>query len=106
MGGTSPELVGGARSLPLLASKLTVAPSAGGTVSRPRLFERLDAGTAGPVTLVSAPAGWGKTLLLSSWSHARDESPGWLSVEPGDTEGRLWAYLRAAVRGGRRRVRR
>jgi LuxR family maltose regulon positive regulatory protein len=52
-------------------------------VRRPRLHERLRAGSEGPLTLVSAPAGTGKTVLVSSWV-ARGESPhpvAWVSVE-------------------------
>ncbi|MGW0434151.1 LuxR C-terminal-related transcriptional regulator [Micromonospora sp. NPDC003197] len=88
----------GQRSVPLLAAKLAVAALPGEVVVRPRLFQLLDTGVTGPVTLVSAPAGWGKTTLLSAWSRARDgKTPAWLSVESGDTGDRLWAYLRAAL---------
>jgi LuxR family maltose regulon positive regulatory protein len=85
---------------PLLTSKLAVAPLPGAVVTRPRLFHLLDTGAAGPLTLVSAPPGWGKTMLLSSWYRARDAdaSLAWLSVERGDSGGRLWSYLHAALR--------
>jgi len=90
---------------PLLSAKLAAAPRSGAVVlPRPRLFRQLDAGTAGPLTLVSASAGWGKTMLLSSWYEARraddrgmGDTLGWLSVEPGDGR-RLWAYVAAALR--------
>ncbi|MFG1678044.1 LuxR C-terminal-related transcriptional regulator [Micromonospora sp. NPDC049282] len=85
---------------PLLASRLTPPAPPGPTVLRPRLVDRLERGTAGPVTLLLAPAGWGKTALLSGW--ARSERPGptpvWVTVADGDTTGRLWAYLAAALR--------
>ncbi|MEV4756394.1 LuxR C-terminal-related transcriptional regulator [Micromonospora sp. NPDC049559] len=70
-----------------------------GVIARPRLVELLDSGVAGPVTLVSAPAGWGKTTLLGSWYRTRERAGGhaWVSVEPGDSGGRLWSYLRAAL---------
>lgn len=55
---------------PLLASRLTPGPLPGPVVLRPRLLRQLDEGTAGPVTLVAAPAGWGKTTLLTSWYQA------------------------------------
>ncbi|MEO3817251.1 LuxR C-terminal-related transcriptional regulator [Plantactinospora sp. B24E8] len=62
---------------PLLSAKLAVVPTPGAVVlPRPRLFRLLDAGTAGPVTLVSASAGWGKTMLLSSWYQARSGAAG------------------------------
>ncbi|MGW4461671.1 LuxR C-terminal-related transcriptional regulator [Micromonospora sp. NPDC004704] len=85
---------------PLLASKLAVASLPGAVVARPRLFALLESGAAGPVTLVSAPAGWGKTTLLGSWYRAPDNNGhrAWLSLEPGDGGSRLWSYLRAAVR--------
>ncbi|RLP98414.1 helix-turn-helix transcriptional regulator, partial [Micromonospora sp. CV4] len=66
-------------------------------------MRRLDEGSAGPVTLVAAPAGWGKTTLLASWVRLAAGSgaglgPAWVSVEVGDDGDRLWAYLAAALR--------
>ncbi|MBE1492684.1 LuxR C-terminal-related transcriptional regulator [Plantactinospora soyae] len=97
-------------TVPLLTAKLAVVAQPGAVLlPRPRLFELLDAGTAGPLTLVSAAAGWGKTVLLSSWYRARGETEhptatpaepprlGWLSLEPGDGGERLWSYLAAAL---------
>lgn len=55
---------------PLLASRLTPGPLPGPVVLRPRLLRQLDEGSAVPVTLVAAPAGWGKTTLLTSWYQA------------------------------------
>ncbi len=56
-------------STPILATKLYVPPPRPGAVLRPRLIERLDAGLAAghKLTLVSAPAGFGKTTLISEW---------------------------------------
>jgi LuxR family maltose regulon positive regulatory protein len=100
-GGTGVRQAGEPPARPLLTSKLAVAPLPGPVVARPRLLRLLDAGSAGPITLVSAPAGWGKTLLLSSWYRAREAGTeqAWLSVEPGDNGGRLWSYVHAALRG-------
>jgi DNA-binding SARP family transcriptional activator len=53
--------------VPLLETKLYVPRSRRGLVPRPRLSERLDRGTASKLTLVSAPAGFGKTTLLTEW---------------------------------------
>ncbi|WP_374102242.1 LuxR C-terminal-related transcriptional regulator [Micromonospora sp. U21] len=88
---------------PLLASRLTPAVPPEPVVARPRLLRRLDEGSAGPVTLVAAPAGWGKTTLLASWVRLADGTgagpgPAWVSVEAGDDGDRLWAYLAAALR--------
>lgn len=49
------------------ADKLAVPGLPAGLIRRSRLFERLDAGVRGPVTLVAAQAGGGKTVLLASW---------------------------------------
>ena len=67
---------------------------------RPRLLALLDEGTRGPLTLVSAPAGSGKTALLSAWVEAA-RAPGavaWLSLSAGDGERRrFWALATAAM---------
>ena len=52
---------------PLLTTKLYIPPARPELVSRPRLIERLNAGLQRKLTLVSAPAGFGKTTLLSAW---------------------------------------
>ncbi|WP_046563616.1 LuxR C-terminal-related transcriptional regulator [Micromonospora sp. HK10] len=86
---------------PLLASRLAAPAPPGPLLLRPRLVDLLEAGTAGPVTLVAAPAGWGKTTLLAAWARATRAGPppAWVSVEGGDTGERLWSYLAAALRG-------
>ena len=64
----------------LLETKLYVPRSRRGLVPRPRLSERLDRGTASKLTLVSAPAGFGKTTLLTEWLAAGPAAPavsGW-----------------------------
>jgi LuxR family maltose regulon positive regulatory protein len=72
------------------------------TVSRPHLFDRLDAGTRGPLTLITGPAGAGKTQLVSAWLAARP--PGgpvaWLSLEPTDGRpGRFWDEVLQLIAG-------
>ncbi|MFI7023731.1 LuxR C-terminal-related transcriptional regulator [Micromonospora sp. NPDC049900] len=90
---------------PLLASRLTPAVLPRPVVLRPRLARLLDEGVASPVTLVRAPAGWGKTTLLASWrqqavtgADPHTSAPAWISVEAGDDSDRLWSYLSAALR--------
>ncbi|MFG1658963.1 LuxR C-terminal-related transcriptional regulator [Micromonospora chersina] len=85
---------------PLLASRLSPAALPEPVLVRPRLLDRLDRGVAGPVTLVLAPAGWGKTTLLAGWARTvrGEPPPAWVTVEAGDTGERLWAYLAAALR--------
>ncbi len=70
-------------------------------VARPVLFERLSAGYAGGVTLISAPAGSGKTVLLRSWIEAAGlgERTAWVSVERGECdEQRFWLAVVEALR--------
>jgi LuxR family maltose regulon positive regulatory protein len=71
-------------------------------VERPRLFALLDQGSLGPVTLLCAPAGSGKTMLLSSWL-GRGDPPGlvaWVAVERGESDPtRFWGAVIDALRG-------
>ena len=90
---------------PLLETKLYVPRSRRGLVPRPRLSERLDRGTASTATLVSAPAGFGKTTLLTEWLAAGPAAPAderlvaWLSLDRGDNDPvSFWAYVIAALR--------
>ncbi|WFE28627.1 LuxR C-terminal-related transcriptional regulator [Solwaraspora sp. WMMD791] len=89
----------GVGPVPLLASKITAAGPPAGLIERPRLASRLDTGTHGPLTLLVAPAGWGKTALLAGWFAARQGSGilAWLTVEPADRGTRFWTYLHAAL---------
>src|SRR5947209_1760736 len=59
----SPDTKTSQYSETLLATKLFIPPPAATLIARPRLFDRLTAGTRRPLTLVTAPAGWGKTTL-------------------------------------------
>ncbi|MDF2739778.1 MAG: ATP-dependent transcriptional regulator, MalT-like, LuxR family, partial [Actinomycetia bacterium] len=84
----------------LLASKLAAPAMPGRVVERPRLFKLLDTGVERPVTLVAAPAGSGKTLLLTSWMSAASppREVAWLSLDRGDNDPvRFWAYVLAAL---------
>jgi LuxR family transcriptional regulator, maltose regulon positive regulatory protein len=87
--------------VPLLASKLTPPRLPRWLVARARLLELLDAGVQGRLTLLTGPAGSGKTVLLSSWATTT-ELPGrvaWLSLDVADNDpARFWSYLLAAVR--------
>jgi len=82
---------------PLLATKLFPPRPRPDAVPRPRLLARLDAALTSPVTAIIAPAGFGKTTLLSSWLAGRRAA--WLSLDPGDNDPALFAhYLVAALR--------
>ena len=69
-------------------------------VSRPVLFERLSAPAPGTVTLVCAPAGSGKTVLLRSWAAGRDDALAWVTVDRDERDAqRFWIDLIEALAG-------
>ena len=83
---------------PLLATKLHRPLPRAHLVHRNQLAERLTQGVRGPLTLVSAPAGFGKTTLLAHWLAESGMSAAWLSLEPGDNDlVRFLSYLIAAL---------
>lgn len=89
---------------PLLATKLSIPPARPGLVPRPQLTRRLSAGLvqAGQftrkLTLVCAPAGFGKTTLVRQWLDELALPGAWLSLDDGDNDpARFLAYLMAAL---------
>src|SRR6266498_127542 len=107
-------------TLMLLATKLYIPPPRPKVVLRPRLIERLNEGLYRKLTLISAPAGFGKTTLVSEWLAARTEDRGlrtetvtsslspqssalstrvaWLSLDEGENDPtRFLTYLVAAL---------
>ena len=70
-------------STPLLATKLYIPPPRPNVVLRPRLIERLNEGLHRKLTLISAPAGFGKTTLVSTWIAACGRPVAWLSLDEG-----------------------
>jgi LuxR family transcriptional regulator, maltose regulon positive regulatory protein len=86
-------------STPILATKLYLPPLRPDVVPRPRLIERLDEGLHRPLTLVAAPAGFGKSTLVAAWLAGRGRPTAWLSLDEGDNDPvRFLAYLVAALR--------
>ena len=87
---------------PLLETKLQVPRRRRDLVARPRLSERLSRGAESALTLVSAPAGFGKTTLLADWlatTAAKGRSAAWLSLDQRDNDPALfWTYLVAALK--------
>jgi LuxR family transcriptional regulator, maltose regulon positive regulatory protein len=82
----------------LLATKLYAPRPRPGFLARPRLTERLTQGTAGALTLVCAPAGFGKTSLLGDWARHSRQPVAWLSLDQGDSDpARFWRYVAAAL---------
>jgi LuxR family maltose regulon positive regulatory protein len=82
----------------LLATKLHVPRSRRDLLPRPRLTERLDNGLRRKLTIVSAPAGYGKTTALTSWIDHSQLQIAWLSIDEADNElDRFLTYLIAAL---------
>ncbi len=86
---------------PLLETKLYIPGLRRGLVARPRLIERMNRGGESKLTLISAPAGFGKTTLLADWlagTPAAERSVAWLSLDPGDNQpASFWTYLVTAL---------
>jgi len=82
----------------ILATKLYIPPIRPELVSRPRLIEQLNAGLHRKLTLISAPAGFGKTTLLSEWVAGCERPVAWLSLDEGDNDLACFlTYLVAAL---------
>jgi LuxR family maltose regulon positive regulatory protein len=83
---------------PILATKLYIPRLRPNVVSRPRLLERLNEGLHRNLTLISAPAGFGKTTLVSQWLAGCERPAAWLSLDEGDNDPTgFLTYLVAAV---------
>ncbi|WP_129678241.1 LuxR C-terminal-related transcriptional regulator [Candidatus Chloroploca sp. Khr17] len=83
---------------PVITTKLLIPPLRLGAIARPGLIARLDAGLQRPFTLISAPAGFGKTTLLSNWLADCRRPVAWLSLDADDSDPmRLLAHLVAAL---------
>src|SRR5215472_8473865 len=80
----------------LVASKFYV-PRAG-FVPRPRLLARLSQGIGSGLTVVSTPAGFGKTTVLGDWARRSRQPAAWLSLDAADSDpARFWRYVAAAL---------
>ena len=86
----------------LIDTKLYAPPRPKGLVSRPHLTDRVQRGAQSKLTLVSAPAGFGKSTLLAEWlgvAPADESGIAWLSLDPGDNEPvAFWTHVIAAIR--------
>ncbi len=88
----------------LLATKLFIPRPRADLVPRPRLLARVDAGLRGPVTVLAAPASWGKTTVLSAWqaeaaaSGSGTRPVAWVSLDAADNDPvRFWTYVLTAL---------
>ena len=86
----------------LLATKLYLPRARRGLVARPRLVDRLTRGLEGELTVVCAPAGFGKTALLADWARSSGRAVAWLSLDAGDNDPvRFWRHVTAALGSAR-----
>ncbi len=89
-------------SSPLIRTKLNRPPQMPDYVRRDRLLDRMDQAVVTPLTLVSAGAGTGKTVLVSAWLEARDLFHSWLSLDTTDQNLRHFInYFMAALKSAR-----
>ena len=86
--------------VPVVAAKITAPGVPGWAVSRPRITELIVQGTRWcPLTVVTGPAGAGKTTALALWAAARPGTVAWVGVDEFDNRpGVFWAYVVAALR--------
>ncbi len=88
-----------------LATKLYLPPARQTLVARPRLLEQLNEGLKGRLTLISAPAGFGKTSLVTSWRQQSEMPLAWVSLDEGDNEpARFLDYLIATLQTIEQRI--
>jgi LuxR family maltose regulon positive regulatory protein len=82
----------------ILATKLYIPPPRAQLVPRPRLIEQLNDGLHRKMTIITAPAGYGKTTMLSEWIPQSERCVTWISLDDGDNDPvRFWAYFIAAL---------
>ena len=82
-------------SIPILVTKLFAPPLVAQSVSRSRLIQRLHGGLARKLTLVCAPAGFGKSSLLGEWAAGCDRPCAWVSLDQGERD--LQQFLACVV---------
>ena len=72
--------------MPIIRTKLHRPPVTGRLVCRKRLHERMDLGLQKPLTVVSAPAGYGKSMLVSHWAESLGRPCAWLSLDTAEKD--------------------
>ena len=92
------DLTGAGAPPPLVEAKLAVPSMRHGVVDRPRVRRALDSGRDASLTLVAAPAGYGKTTAVRAWCADLDTAPAWVTLDAGDNDPvLLWRYVATAV---------
>lgn len=83
----------------IIATKLHIPRLRTEIVTRPRLTRRLHEGLNGALTMIAAPAGYGKTTLLSEWAMSLEGPVAWVSMDMGDNDRmRFWTHTIAALK--------
>lgn len=83
----------------IIATKLHIPRSRSALVARSRLTRRLHEGLDRTLTLITAPAGYGKTTLLGEWVMTLENPVAWVSLDQGDNDRmRFWAHTIAALK--------
>lgn len=82
----------------IISAKLEEPPLRKGVIFRSRLIDKLNEGSQRRMTLVSAPAGFGKTSLILSWVKNGTQPIAWISLDPQDNNpARFFTYLATAI---------
>ncbi len=85
-------------SSPLLKTKMHIPTARQNFVARPRLIAKLNEGLTRPLTLISAPPGFGKTTLVTAWLEQQPQPAAWLSLDESDNDlARFLTYLVTAL---------
>jgi ATP/maltotriose-dependent transcriptional regulator MalT len=83
---------------PLVEAKLATPRRPSTLIDRWRVRQTLESGSLGALTLVAAPAGYGKTSSVSDWCSKTGAALAWVTLDPADNDPtRLWTYLATAV---------
>jgi len=83
---------------PLAEAKLAAPRQRAGIVARPRIMQALEAGGGAALTLVAAPAGYGKTTAVRAWCAGSETALAWVTLDLGDNDPvRFWTYVATAV---------
>jgi ATP/maltotriose-dependent transcriptional regulator MalT len=95
---TSPRMaLTGDHPMALMQTKLYLPRKRSDLISRARLIERLQAGLSGNITLISGPAGFGKTTLIAQWIQSIERPTAWLSLDVHDNEPRAFVQSLTAA---------
>jgi len=83
-------------TVPVIRTKLNIPRLTSDHVSRGRLLDMMDRIIEVPLTLVSAPAGFGKSTLVSEWAQKQENPVAWLSLDESDSD--IWQFVSYLVR--------